>query len=288
MRVLTQPLYDPLEVLTECISGISDHALVAKFQAFAPSHLVQAAEYVDKAHSANLYKFPSFQGGKADVVTFGVTKGEFYSLYAQYFVGKNKTARVYYDALMVSAPNQKCPYCGFGHVYTLDHYLPKAKFPQFSTLIVNLVPACRDCNEGGKRTSTAALAAEQPLHPYFDRAPFYKVQWLFARVVESTPASVEFYVSCPLSWSAEQQKRVRAHFKAFNLKKRYAVEAAEELSTLSPRLKTYHLHDSIDEIRKQLNETLAIERAKHQNSWMTAMYAALINNDWYCGGGFAL
>ncbi|WP_434518100.1 HNH endonuclease [Pseudomonas sp. NFX1] len=285
---MTQPLYDPLEVLIECISGISDPALVAKFQAFAPSHLVQAAEYVENARAANLYKFSSFKGGKADVVTSGVTKGEFYSLYTQYFVGKNKAARVYYDALMVSAPNQKCPYCGFGHVYTLDHYLPKAKFPQFSTLVVNLVPACRDCNEGGKRTSAAALAAEQPLHPYFDRGAFYKEQWLFARVIESMPASIEFYVSCPLVWSAEQKKRVRTHFKEFGLKKRYAVEAAEELSTLSPRLKMYHQQDSIDEIRKQLNETLTVERAKHQNSWMTAMYAALVNNDWYCSGGFAL
>lgn len=40
-----------------------------------------------------------------------------------------------------------CPYCGMPSNITLDHHLPRKKtaFPEFSTLSLNLVPACSDC-----------------------------------------------------------------------------------------------------------------------------------------------
>ena len=40
-----------------------------------------------------------------------------------------------------------CPYCGMPSNITLDHHLPRKKtaFPEYSTLSLNLVPACSDC-----------------------------------------------------------------------------------------------------------------------------------------------
>jgi hypothetical protein len=39
-----------------------------------------------------------------------------------------------------------CPPCGRGSVATLDHHLPKTRFPEFSAFGPNLVPACDNCN----------------------------------------------------------------------------------------------------------------------------------------------
>src|SRR5271156_745446 len=40
--------------------------------------------------------------------------------------------KVVYDALLTHAPHGRCPYCTQGQVSTLDHYLPRQKFPEFS------------------------------------------------------------------------------------------------------------------------------------------------------------
>lgn len=60
-----------------------------------------------------------------------------------------------------------CPMCGSMHSGTLDHYLPKNGFPNFSVFSKNLVPACK-CNSKRKETLLGANPGERVLHPYFD------------------------------------------------------------------------------------------------------------------------
>lgn len=60
-----------------------------------------------------------------------------------------------------------CPMCGgFGNG-TLDHYLPKADYPEFSFFSKNLVPAC-NCNSLRGTAVKGARASERAIHPYFD------------------------------------------------------------------------------------------------------------------------
>jgi hypothetical protein len=62
-----------------------------------------------------------------------------------------------------------CPLCGSLHTGTLDHYLPKTTFPEFSIYSLNLIPACTHCNTGGKRaTYKGAAPPARFIHPYFD------------------------------------------------------------------------------------------------------------------------
>lgn len=62
-----------------------------------------------------------------------------------------------------------CPMCGSHHHGTLDHYLPRESFPEFSILLSNLVPACPYCNSGVKKGwYRGAASPERFIHPYFD------------------------------------------------------------------------------------------------------------------------
>lgn len=62
-----------------------------------------------------------------------------------------------------------CPMCGSPGTGTLDHFLPKETFPEFSVMAANLVPACTHCNSSAKgRKYQGASSDEWPLHPYFD------------------------------------------------------------------------------------------------------------------------
>jgi hypothetical protein len=83
----------------------------------------------------------------------------------KYFVPEEKPARTIYDSLLNSA-KEKCPFCGgIGTPRNLDHFLPKAHFPQFSVLPRNLIPACRDCNMDGKGHAFATNAEDQIILP---------------------------------------------------------------------------------------------------------------------------
>lgn len=60
-----------------------------------------------------------------------------------------------------------CPMCGgFGNG-TLDHYLPKDDFPEYSFFSKNLVPAC-NCNSLRGVTVKGGGSPERVIHPYFD------------------------------------------------------------------------------------------------------------------------
>lgn len=286
MRLLPKPNYDDAAIFSECVEGVNDTLLRSRYMNAETLLNTWSARYLKNASSAKLYKFTAHIGKKSDLVLLSLTKSDCYKLYDQYFRGKTKPARRHYDSLLLSVPTQICPYCGFGHIYTIDHYLPKSKYPQFSITTPNLVPACRDCNEGCKNAVYSVTEGEQPLHPYFDGGPFITEQWLFAEVIQTQPASVQFYVSCPNYWQASVKARVRHHFRSFDLKFRFAVEAGKELSGLSPRLTRYHYNDTPTQIRDVLRETLDIEINNHVNSWKTALYDALIKSNWYCKDGF--
>lgn len=71
-----------------------------------------------------------------------------------------------------------CPSCGdAGTPGTLDHYLPKDKFPELSILLMNLTPMCSDCQliKGTEYITEGGL--KKYIHPYYDEVnlPLYYV-----------------------------------------------------------------------------------------------------------------
>jgi hypothetical protein len=60
-----------------------------------------------------------------------------------------------------------CSMCGSLKTGTLDHFLPKDKFPEFAIYAPNLVPAC-DCNIKRRTNYKGKLVGQRALHPYFD------------------------------------------------------------------------------------------------------------------------
>ncbi len=209
-----------------------------------------------------------------------VTKNELVNLYENQLVN-SKAGRVYYDKLLDYAPMGKCPFCTFGQALTLDHFIPKKKFPSFAIIPINLVPSCSDCNRG-KNEDVAKSKDEQVIHPYFDHHLIKREQWLFAEVIEGKEVAIKFFVKTPSHWNTVDKNRVESHFKSFKLARRFSVEAASELSELSIKLAGLGSND----IKMELAEQARIQMKLHNNSWKTAMYQALAKNQWYCSRGF--
>ncbi|MBD8548261.1 HNH endonuclease [Sphingomonas sp. CFBP 8760] len=69
-----------------------------------------------------------------------------------------------------AVPFKSCPMCGSLGGRSLDHALPRQRFPEFSILRENLVPACEICNSSEKGdTYRGPSRPTRFIHPYYDR-----------------------------------------------------------------------------------------------------------------------
>lgn len=72
-------------------------------------------------------------------------------------------------ARMRKKPGLKsCPMCGSPVTGSLDHYLPRNVYKEFSIMRANLVPACMHCNSSSKGTTVHGVDPRRFVHPYFD------------------------------------------------------------------------------------------------------------------------
>ncbi|MBJ7297429.1 MAG: hypothetical protein JHC73_14185 [Dolichospermum sp.] len=272
----------------ECINSIQkDCNLRARLNEVTDNIVDAAMDYEQKAKVKQLYSIPPNDCKNDEIALGEVTKKELKDVYSLHMVEKAKPARAIYDLLLSKSPLGKCPFCGLGQASTLDHYLPKSKYPQFSVLPFNLVPCCKDCNTG-KSTAIATTAEGQSLHPYFDHQNFIDDQWLYAKVEETKPATISFFVKAPEQWDDISKERVQAHFCNFKLNSRYLGEVSSKLVSLRDVLVSYCQSLGSEWVRKHLEIEAKSSASQHSNSWQTAMYQALVASDWYCDGGFRL
>jgi hypothetical protein len=268
-------------------TGIVNIGLKNRILEIEPAITAAETRYSTAGYAKSLYLIPPNNRRNEEFLVGQVTKGELKDMYSYYLVDKSKPGRSVYDVLLASAPNGICPLCGVGYAATLDHFLPKSKFPLFSILPSNLVPACRDCNTG-KLTAHATTYGEQSLHPYFDHGIYVDDQWLFAKVMHTSPASISFYVSPPSNWTGGDKERVESHFTSFKLSERYAILAAGELASINSILRSYIYSSGPSAIQDYLNACAISEFNLYKNSWKTAMLLALAADDWFCYTGFLL
>jgi 5-methylcytosine-specific restriction endonuclease McrA len=74
------------------------------------------------------------------------------------------------DSIATTTKYGYCPMCGAETHKTVEHFLPRKPWAEFSIFSLNLVPSCGTCN--GKRGNRANKPNRVPrlYHPYFDAA----------------------------------------------------------------------------------------------------------------------
>lgn len=278
MRAIATPNQDAQAVYQACVNSIADYALRSRLEALTSLIGFAASDYKMKGREKKLYTLTANDCENEDYVICNVTKSELKNVYTTYMVGKARPARSIYDEILSRAPLGRCPFCGMGHASTLDHYLPKSKYPLLSVVPLNLVPCCKDCNTG-KRTSIFIKEEEQVLHPYLDENPFTIDQWLFAEVLPTEPEAVSYFVRAPEFWDEISKKRIEAHFAAFNLARRFSIEAANELANQRQFLDDFKRKYGNIALLELLADQVRSHLKAHVNSWQTALYQALIEKN---------
>ncbi|MCZ4311614.1 HNH endonuclease [Vibrio atlanticus] len=164
-----------------------------------------------------------------------------------------------------------CPSCGEdGAPTTLDHYLPKERFPELSICIENLTPMCTECQTKKHTHYSTSSGLKRFFHPYFDviRDSFFHVE---ITPPFDAPRCFELKV---VRCEPKQARLLLSHIVGIQLK---------------PRIEEYceSMHDNLVDLfqegdvqgtaKDQVNAFYRMERKKLQNSWGAIYYLSVLN-----------
>lgn len=262
-----------------CISRVRN--LSEKTQLANIRNLIVAGEvdYSAKASVGQLYSILPHNNVN------GVPGDFLVKTYTNRMAKKGQPGRPAYDRLKALPEGDRCPFCGHRNVSTLDHVLPKSNYPILAVTPINLVGACSDCNDI-KDTYTSTCAADCILHPYFDNLD--DAQWLFAHVLETEPASLDFRAQAVDTWSDTKNARVDMQFNLLRLDELYSSQAASEISDIRHNLQRHFDAGGAAAVRSELVFQFNSRRNNRPNSWSTACYQAMAASNWFCSGGYAI
>lgn len=267
-------------VYSDCVGSLSDAVLSAKFTAAALAVEEAYELYTQRAAIGELHQFQAAAwGNDGQIVLANLTKKDFVDLYDGQMSNDKGGGRSHYDQLRMTELGI-CPLCGFGHVSTLDHFAAKARYPVFSVLPINLVPACTDCN---KKMGAGVIGVETSMpHPYFEEARIETETWLLCDVQNTNPVTVTYRVEPPTDWSEGLCRRMRHHFSELELADRYAVQAGSHLANVKDFLADLTPADLQTFIGRRVNNF------PRPNEWEAALYAGLFRSQWFMHYGYRL
>ena len=168
---------------------------------------------------------------------------------------------------------QLCPACGEdGTPNTLDHYLPKQLYPEFSITACNLFPMCDIC-QGEKGTATVNATNERLfLHPYFDQFTDMQVFCLVIGRPLEAPQTISLEPHPGLD--AAQHALVARHLQELGIGRRYNHFFKSEYMRLLRLVKS--IRNKGLNVRTQLDTFCEYALHKAVNSWGHVFYTGVI------------
>jgi 5-methylcytosine-specific restriction endonuclease McrA len=210
---------------------------------------------------------------------------------------EDKLARKMYDSRLVSKEGicrqtyvqirqsaTACPYCEYGEVYEVDHFLPKDDFPELNIFPANLVPICHPCNHI-KLVGRPMNAADSLLHPYFDRLP-RDVRWLFATMSSNGNGPVLAYSVQLDAAYGSLAGRLSWHFDKLQLGRRFRERSSKVLVEIESDLEGLFETLGPDGLSAHFSSVSQKKFSDHGNVLEAAAYAAAAANLSYCAGDY--
>lgn len=168
-----------------------------------------------------------------------------------------------------------CPICGSGDARTIEHYLPKERYPEFYIYCCNLVPSCSACNaKRGSRNNNPNLPL---LHPYFDHDLISRLSLEikfdlgpYHEIFELDYNKIEF--------QEYEQSRIENHIEKCLDTIMFDNVMSGKFKGLTMEYLAYNDHEAF--INNRIKISLwACENTGANNSWEAAMYRGLMKID---------
>lgn len=172
----------------------------------------------------------------------------------------------------------QCQNCTMNEVNSLDHFIPKEQFPEFSVNPKNLFPCCSRCNsyKGDKWRDTGVRTS---LNLYIDELP--DVQYLFVNAeIGNNYIETEFYLDNRQGIDADLFTLISNHYTDLHLLERFSEGADDVITSFKNILNSARDNLSLLDTRNLAKSILEKDRiAFGFNYWQSVLKNELIDND---------
>jgi len=274
MISLSCPQESANEVYLACADHTREPILRAALKTESLRVTERSAVYLSKAIVGELYSMTPGYGRC-------VSNAQLADLYERVLVKGGERAT--YEKLKSLARLGRCPLCAQRDVKTLDHYLPRAAFPEFSVMPANLVPSCTDCNKA-KLAHVAKSYEQQSFHPYFDN-------WSEVILLKATPritdrVDVVFSIQPQGVPTPHWINRAELHFQLLGLGNLYRQHAAVELVQCKDEFRDSYYANGPLALKEDLQAKEKSRSKPFLNAWQPALYRGLSETEEFYHGGF--
>lgn len=179
-----------------------------------------------------LFEIQDCNRANKDEILAGLLKEDIKGLYEKFRT--SSVTKKFYNSLIIKVTDN-CPYCGYGEVFHLDHYLPRTYYPFLSIKLENLIPSCAVCNTK-KLDPRYVVEGDQHIHPFYDDH-LLDVSWLKANLTDlESSGAIEFCIDGQGVIDEVNLSRLSSHFMLFDLKRRLEKKAKSKLDKFLKKL----------------------------------------------------
>ncbi|MCZ3155217.1 HNH endonuclease [Acinetobacter baumannii] len=170
-----------------------------------------------------------------------------------------------------------CPYCGDPKKPdTLDHFVPKDDWPEFSIFPNNLVPQCRACAPiKGTKYFCDISNISKFIHPiYFDSLD--KIRFEITVIFNKDTLNIVFNIKYRLveQVDATELTRIKYHIQELNINSRIKKFGFQEFYFWRDKLllKKFNIRDALNQRLKEVTSS------NLSRDWKTALYKGMLDN----------
>lgn len=173
-----------------------------------------------------------------------------------------------------------CPFCGeAGTPATLDHFLPKDIYPEYSFLSINLVPMCDICQRPDAKGSKIFDANGLRLffHPYFDGTETLEI--LILEILPPYTRGTNFILKINPILDDPLKSVCIKHIAVLKIRERYRKHFIRAFERLKKHVKTMLIKGfDKEDIPNIINGFYVKDSMVSVNYWDAIFYKSVLNN----------
>jgi hypothetical protein len=174
----------------------------------------------------------------------------------------------------------RCPMCNFEQTSTLDHFLPRSTYPEFSILARNLIAACFTCNN-----RKGSYPASRFVHAYLDGIPGLLI--VVANTIWDPELHLRYSLIRPNDLALDLFTRLSDQFQLLGLADRFEREAGYVLTEIILNCEALFRRGGANLVRDELLRQAHDSQVSYGiNHYKPAMLRALSADTRFCSGGF--
>ena len=178
--------------------------------------------------------------------------------------------------------NNKCPYCTLSEPDTIEHILPKDKYPEFAIHLYNLIPCCSKCNRHKSEAVSDQYGLPYTINFYYHDPEYCQFLEVDCIIDYKGSPSFKYKLTFPQGVDPTLTAIITNHFNRLHLIERYNEEVLMSYTVTESTIKSACGGKTLNDALQYLKNYLSIIKNDYGlNHHYVAMIRCMIDSPIY-------